>query len=231
MTDEVRTTFHRELDALRMELVELAARAGELVARATEALLDGDATATALLAADDELAEAQSQRIEQRCFRLLALQNPVAADLRTLAAGMRINSELLRAAELATSIARRAEQLAGVELPPRLRGLIAAMSEHAVWMLRIATDAFVERDAPLGAALDDIDNHLDDLQRSFMAAMFEAHDQHALGLAHSVQLALVARFFERIGDHAVNIGERVVFMASGSAPQHPGAERILQRTR
>ncbi|MEZ5234427.1 MAG: hypothetical protein R2749_17225, partial [Acidimicrobiales bacterium] len=74
MTDEVRTTFHRELDALRTELVELAARAGELVARATEALLDGDAAATALLAADDELAEVQSQRIEQRCFRLLALQ-------------------------------------------------------------------------------------------------------------------------------------------------------------
>ncbi|MEZ5264404.1 MAG: hypothetical protein R2755_22090 [Acidimicrobiales bacterium] len=85
-----------------------------------------------------------------------------------------------------------------MELLPRLQGVDRRHGEHA-WMLRIATDA--ERDAPLGAAFDDIDNHLDDLQRSFMAAMFEAHDRYCAGLAHSVQLALVARF-ERIGDHA-----------------------------
>ena len=77
--------------------------------------------------------------------------------------------------------------------------------EEAVRMIRLAIDAYTENDGPLGAALDDIDNRLDQLQSEFVQAMFEAHSDEALPLQPAVQLALIARYYERIGDHAVNI--------------------------
>ncbi|MCC6435283.1 MAG: phosphate signaling complex protein PhoU [Acidimicrobiales bacterium] len=229
MPDEIRKNFHRELDAMRQDLAQLAAMTAEMVTRATDALLDGDLLmAQAIIDHDDEV-DVLSADIEHRCFRLLALQNPMAADLRVLAASMRINSDLERSADLAVNIVKGARRIYGHDIPPRLRGIIARMSEQAVRMLAIAMDAYAANDGPLGAALHDIDNQLDQLQRDFIEAMFQAHDASLLELQPAVQLALIARYFERIGDHAVNIGERVAFIASGETPEHPAAERIRLR--
>jgi phosphate transport system protein len=227
--DELRKTFHRDLDVLRADLVRMSVMTTEMLALATEALLAADLDlAQAIIDRDDEV-DVLSASIEERCFRLLALQGPMAADLRALAASMRINSDLERSADLAVNIVKGARRIYGQPIPPRLRGIITMMSEEAIRMVRLALDAYTEVNGALGAALHDIDNRLDQLQSEFVEAMFEAHGDEALGLQPAVQLALIARYYERIGDHAVNIGERVAFMASGSAPEHPGAARLRLR--
>lgn len=229
MPEMIRKSFHQDLDDVRADLVRLSAMATEMLTRATDALLDSDMImAQAIIDHDDEV-DALSISVEDRCFHLLALQAPMAADLRVLAASMRINSDIERSADLAVNIVKGARRIYGHEIPPRVRGIITEMCEEAVRMMRLAIDAYADSNGPLGAALDDIDNRLDQLQVDFVAAMFEAHDEKNLELQPAVQLALIARYYERIGDHAVNIGERVSFMVSGEQPEHPGAARARER--
>lgn len=229
MPEEIRKTFHRDLDEVRSDLVKIAAMATEMTTQATDALLEADMQlAQAIIDHDDDI-DVLSRSVEERCFFLLALQGPMAADLRVIASSMWINSDLERAADLAVNIAKGARRIYGHELPARLRGIISQMSFEAVRLVRLAIDAYVELDGPLGAALNDMDNRLDQLQIEFVEAMFEAKGDEQLPLQPAVQLALIARYFERIGDHAVNVGERVAFMASGHQPEHPGAARIRQR--
>lgn len=229
MTEDTRKSFHRNLDEIRNDIVKLAAMTTEMMTRATDALLDGDMLmAQAIIDHDDDI-DVLSEGIDDRCFTMLALQGPMAADLRTIASTMRINGDLERSADLAVNIAKGARRIYGQDLPPRLRGLISAMSEEAVRLTRLAADAYVDNNGPLGAALDDIDNRLDQLQTEFIEAMFEVHKHEQIGLQAAIQLALIARYYERTGDHAVNIGERVAFMVSGHHPEHPGAARIRQR--
>ncbi len=229
MPEEIRKSFHRELDELCTDLVRMAAMGAEAMTRATDALLEADmALAQDVIDHDDDV-DVLSASIEDRCFRMLALQAPMAADLRAVAATMRINADLERAADLAVNIAKGARRIYGHQIPPRVRGIVSQMSEEAVRMTRLAIDAYVDRNGALGAALDDIDNRLDQLQADFVEAMFEAHDDNELALQPAVQLALIARYYERIGDHAVNIGERVTFMASGHQKEHPGVARIRER--
>ena len=215
MAEEIRKGFHRDLSDVRDQLVRLGALTAEAVTRATDALLDADMAACQSIIDDDDPIDDLSRAIEDQCFRLLALQQPMAADLRVVAATMRINGDLERSADLAVNIAKGARRIFGHDLPPRLRGLLAQMGEEAVRMVRLAVDAYAETNAALGAALDDIDSRLDQLQAEFVEAMFEVYAGDRLALQPAVQLALVARYFERIGDHAVNTGERVWFMASG----------------
>lgn len=231
MTDDVRRTFHQELDAIRADLVRLAAMAGEMITRATDALLDADMLmAQAIIDHDDDV-DVLSRAIEDRCVCLLATQAPMAADLRSITATMWINGDLERSADLAVNIVKGARRIYGTELPPRLRGLISAMDTEAVRLLRLSVDAYVERDGPLGVALHDIDNRLDELHTEFIEEMIQSQQtSRELALQPAVQLALIARYYERIGDHAVNIGERVAFMVLGEQPEHPGAERIRRRS-
>ena len=96
------------------------------------------------------------------------------------------------------------------------------MSEEAVRLNRLSVDAYAERNVALAAALPDIDDRLDDLQVEFIRAIFNAHQNDEILLQETVQLALIARFYERIGDHAVNIGERVLYMITGESPEPTG---------
>jgi hypothetical protein len=127
------------------------------------------------------------------------------------------------------TVRMNARRIYGHELDPRLRGMIARMSEHAQQLFRFAVDAYDENDAPLGAALDDIDDNLDRAHADFIAAIFDTHKNGKVDLPVAVQLALVGRFYERIGDHAVNIGERVHYMVTGWMPEHTGAARLQVR--
>src|SRR5262249_1065586 len=114
----------------------------------------------------------------------------------------------------------------GAELDPRLRGLITRMSEQAQQLFKFAIDAYVEADAPLASAVPDMDDTLDRLHAEFIEQIFESHAEHRLELQGAVKLALVARFCERIGDHAVNISRRVRYMVTGWMPNHEGAVKL-----
>jgi phosphate transport system protein len=175
--------------------------------------------------ADDEL-DARAIELEERCYQLLALQQPVARDLRTIVAALKIVGEIERSADLVANICKAARRIHGHELDPKLRGVIRRMSDQAQHLFSSAVVAYTDNDAALAAALDDMDNLLDDLQREFIQSIFESHSAGKVDLQVAVQLAVVCRFYERIGDHAVNVGEKVRYMVTGWLPEHTGAARL-----
>lgn len=226
---EVRKHFHEELDDLRAEIVRAAALVTEAIPRGTEVLLDGDLDgAQALIESDDELDDL-SLLVEEHAIRMLTLQQPVASDLRALVTALKMNGEIERSGDLVTNIAKGCRRIYGVTFNPRCRGLIEQMSEEAARLYRFAIDAYVDGNASLAGALDDMDDRLDSLNKDFVKAIFEAHNAGEIDLQVAVQLALVGRYYERIGDHAVNIGEMVQFMVTGWMPEHTGAARIRAR--
>ena len=170
-----------------------------------------------MILADDEV-DARCIALEERCYSVLALQSPVAIDLRQVVAALRIIAEIERSADLAVNLCKAARRIYGHRLDPRLRGIIQKMGDQAQQLFREATECYLTSDATRAAALGDMDSYLDDLQRQFVQAIFESHSGEKIDLQVAVQLAVVARFYERIGDHAVNIGERVRYLVTGGCP-------------
>ena len=227
---DLRTSYHEDIEDIRQRIVRLAGSVIEAIPRATGILLDGDLEgADYLISSDDEI-DARSLDLEEECYRVMALQAPVAGDFRTLVSAVKIVAEVERSADLAVNICKAARRLYGHGLDPRLRGLISRMAEQAQALYVAAIDSYVENDAAKAAAIDDMDSLLDGLQREFIQVIFESHAAGRIDLQVAVQLAVVARFYERIGDHAVNIGERVRYMVTGWLPEHTGAARALART-
>lgn len=220
MTDESRKSLQQALGALAIDVIRLAALVEDALARATGALLESDLGAAQEIMDDSQILAALSQKVEEECHYILALQSPLATDLRTVVATLRINGDLERAGDLMVNVAKATRRLYGATIPPRVRGLIQLMSEEASRLIHLAVDAYTDRNGALGAALEDIDDRLDLLQADFMHAIFDAHNAQEIDLQASVQLALVARFFERVGDHAVNVGRRVSFIVEGRLPAH-----------
>jgi phosphate transport system protein len=142
---------------------------------------------------------------------------------------IKIAGELERSADLAVNICKAARRIYGHEIDPALRDLIAKMSEQAQQLFVSTMEAFNDNDAAKAAAIDDMDSFLDGLHRRFIAEIFEIHASKEIGLQVAVQLAMVARFYERIGDHAVNVSERTRFIVTGWKPELKGAARFQAR--
>ena len=223
--EETRKTFHQQLDDIRQDVIELAAMVVESIPRATQALLDSDLSAAQAVIDYDDVLDAKSLQIEESCQTLLALQQPMAKDLRVIMTAVRLNWDLERAGDLCCNICKTIRRMYGTTIEPKLRGLIVQMSEEAYRLTRLAVDAYAERNVALAAALEDMDDRLDALQRDFVMALIEHHERTSLPLQSAVQLALVARYYERLGDHAVNMGERIQYMVTGWLPEHTGAAR------
>ena len=222
---ELRKRFHGALGAVHDQLMLGGAFVIEAVPRATRILLDMDLEgADLLIQADDEI-DSICIDIEERCYQLLALQAPVASDLRAVIAAIKMAGEIERSADLAVNICKGARRIYGHELNPKLRGLITKMSEQAQSLFTSAMDSYAEADAAKAAAIDDMDSFLDDLHRQFIQVIFESNAAGSIDLQVAIQLAMIGRFYERIGDHAVNIGERVRFLVTGWLPEHSGAAR------
>ena len=225
MTEQTRKGFHSEIDEISDLIVQLAARASDAVARATDALLKYDLAEAQQIIDDDDHIDVAAIEVEEKCQSLLALQQPMAGDLRQILAAMWITGELERTGGLACNICKGARRMFRTELPPRLRGLIAEMNEEAIRLIRLSVDSYSEHDAALASALDDIDDRLDSLHRTFVKTLLESSRTHDLDVQPSMQLALIARYYERIGDHAVNISDRVRYMVSGVMPWRAGLAR------
>jgi phosphate transport system protein len=227
--DEARKSFHKDLAEIRQGLVRVSASIVESIPRGTHVLIEQDLSeAERMIMADDDI-DTRVVDIESRCVQILALQAPVAGELRQVVAALKICAELERSGDLVVNICKAARRIYGHEFDPRLRGLIVKMSDQARQLFSEATGAYASGDAPRAAAIDDMDSFLDDLQRQFIQAIFESHSAGRIDLQVAIQLAVVARFYERIGDHAVNIGEKVRFEVSGWLPEHSGAERFRSR--
>jgi phosphate transport system protein len=181
-----------------------------------------------LIESDDET-DALTLDVEERCFMLLARQQPMAGDMRAIVTAIRLTSEIERSGDLMVNVGKATRRLFPAEIPPQLRGLLQTMSAEAVRLYQLAMDAYADGDANLAAALDDMDDRLDEIHKDYIQAILELYAD-ARDVQTAVQLALVGRYYERIGDHAVNIGERVSYMVTGWLPEHTGAARHAVRT-
>jgi len=225
---DLRKQFHEQLQEVRDANVQLGALVTEALPRATEALLAGDLGAAQELIDGDDAVDTLALSVEDQCYQLLALQQPMAGDLRAIVTAIRMTSEIERSGDLVVNIMKGSRRIYGTTIDPRLRGLIERMSDQANRLFKLSIDAYVDGDANLAAALDDMDDRLDQLHKDYIQAILVQHaDVQDVQVA--VQLALVGRYYERIGDHAVNIGERVQYMVTGWLPEHTGAARLAAR--
>ncbi len=222
---EHRRAYHEELDTLQADILRLGGMVIETVPRGTEVLLKGDLQAAQDLINYDDHVDRLSVDVEERIYLVIARQAPMAGDLRHLVTMSKLVGELERSADLMVNVSKAARRMYGSEMTPRIRGVVAAMAGEAKRLLQLSMDAYADGDQALAAALDDIDDKLDELNVDMVEAVFAAHTDGAIDLQAAVQLALVARYYERIGDHAVNIGHRVTYMVTGWMPEHAGAER------
>jgi phosphate transport system protein len=223
--NDLRPDFHAGLAELRNEVARLGATVVELIPRVTDILLEQDLEgAEYVLRADPDI-DLRATEIEERALTLLALQAPVASDLRQIASVLKLAPEIERSADLCCNICKAARRIYGHHLDPKLRGLVQKMSVQAQQEYKEVVEAYVANDGVRAAALPDMDGFLDDLHRQFIAQIFESHASGTIDLQVAVQLAVVARFFERIGDHAVNISQRVTYITTGKISDHEAAER------
>jgi phosphate transport system protein len=209
--DEVRVAFHRDLEEIDQKVVRLFALVSEGVVAATDAFLAGDREAAKLLAEQDQIIDELYFDVEELVQRQFALQAPMAGDMRFLLSVLRIVPELERSGDLAEHIAQRAALGIAQALTPRIRGLIQEMGMVGADMWRQAADAYVERDADIAVRLNERDDELDEMHVSLTAELVSG----TLSVPIALEMALVGRFYERLGDHAVNISERIRYIAEG----------------
>lgn len=215
---EVRKSYDEHLDEVKREVVQLGAQICEQIGAATQALLDGDLVLVDRIQDDHERLKALKLRVEYQVYELFARQQPVAIDLRTLLTVLRTLHELELTAGLMKNVARQARRLYGSELPPRIRGILERMGAQSSLQMHLAIDAFADGDAHAAAALPDMDDVMDDLQRELFRAIFTTGGDGEAGVQRAVQIAFLGRDYERAADHAVTIGRWVEFMVTGALP-------------
>ena len=206
---EYRQEFQRDLEAIEAKVIELFAMVAEDLPGATEALLTGNNEVLRVLAEREQVIDALYPEIEKLVNREILLQAPVASDLRFLLSVLRIVPELERSHDLVLQIASRANHILGGDLSPRSRGIVERMGKLASGMWRQSVDSWYQRDPAVALALDDRDDEMDELHASLLAEL--ASGRMALPVA--MEMTLVGRFYERLGDHAVNIARRVAYLA------------------
>jgi len=207
-----RQEFHHELEAIEAKVIDLFGMVAEDVPRATAALLGGNVEEVRALAERDRVIDDLYPRIEDLADRELVLQQPLASDLRFLISVLRVVPELERSHDLVVNIARRANYILSEDLSPRSRGLIEQMGNLASDMWREAVDCWRQRDRAAAVALDQRDDEMDEMYASLVAELASGQ----MSLPVTMEMALVARFYERLGDHAVNIARRVVYLAGAT---------------
>ncbi len=210
----MRTQFHERLERTEHDLMALGELAATAVQRGVRAFVDRDDTAASQVIADDDAIDERSLALDHGTLSLVALQAPVAADLRLVSAILHSSLHLERIGDQAVNIAKI--QLRTNELPaaPLMLAQIADMGDQVVQMLRIALEAFTQRDADRAEQLQKLDDPVDRLNRAtHLEALKLADDPRALDWGMHANLA--ARALERVGDQAVDIGEQVAYLVTG----------------
>jgi phosphate transport system protein len=215
--------FQAELERLKMRLLEMGGTAEENVRLAVMGLVERDANLIERVGAGDAPLNALHIEIDNRCFTLLALYQPMAADLRTIVAAVKINTDLERVGDLAVNVADAARRYTS-HAPPKKLVNLPKMAEIAQAMLRDALDAFVRRDVELAQHVLDEDDRLDSLKTQIFRNLLTYMLQDPSTIEPALDLILVSRHLERIGDHATNIAEDVIFIVSGRDVRHHAAD-------
>lgn len=212
---EIRKQFHDELEDLIQEVVRLGQVTVDAIDKGAVAFVNADLDGAEEVIENDSVIDSLMHSIEDKAFDLIARQQPMAVDLRTLITIMREVREIERAGDNIVNVVKATRRMHSHPIDDEPRSIILQMRDQAIVQLNTAVEAFAAGDIPKAAALEDMDDVMDDLQKELFRWLFE-HKNADEDIQSVVQLALVGRYFERIADHAVNLAERVPFMVTGS---------------
>jgi phosphate transport system protein len=211
--------LERDLEGLERRMLFLAGEVEEAVRRSIRALLDRRIElAERVIDGDDEI-DRREVELEEECLKVLALHNPVASDLRFIVACLKIESDLERIADLAANIAERSVSFSTrsvIPVPNRIREMV----EICARMLRQSIDSFVRGDAQLARRICEEDTQIDRANRLIIQELIEAMHTDPSCIDQAVELISVSKNLERIGDHATNIAEDVVYLVEGDIIRH-----------
>lgn len=213
----MRDAYTDQLDAIFDDLAGIARRVQVAVGKATEALMTGNsAIAEKVISQDAEIDRAR-EKVEDQAFALLSLQQPVAGDLRTVVAALRMVAELERMGDLSVHVAKIARlRVPDVAVPEEVRPTMARMAEVAEDMVARVTEVISGRDVEAAIALGRDDEEMDQLRRRSFTELLG--DEWTHGVEAAVDIALLGRYYERIADHAVSVANRVIFVVTGHNP-------------
>jgi phosphate transport system protein len=215
--------FQEELDQLKSRLLEMGGLAEDRMSASVRALVDRDHGLVEKVLAGDTPINQLHIEIDGRCVRLLALHQPMAVDLRMILSAVKINTDLERVGDLAINIAEAARRYAQ-HAPVKKLIDIPRMANIAQNMLRDSLDAFVRRDTELAQRVLSEDDKLDDLKTQIFRELLTYMLQDPGTIEGALDLILISRHLERIGDHATNIAEDVIFMVSARDVRHHASE-------
>ena len=204
-----RHEFERDLEAIETKVIELFALLAEDLPKATQALLTGSDEVLRVLAEREQVTDALYLEIERLVNREIALQAPVASDLRFLLSVLRIVPEIERSHDLVMHVASEASRLLGEDLTPRAQGMLDRLGHVVADMWRAAADSWYQRDRSAVLALTERAEEVHDLHASLVGELAAGH----MALPVTMEMTLVAHDFQRLGAHAVNIARRVAYLA------------------
>ena len=218
----MRAAYNEKLSALADELAEMSTMAGEAMKKATSALLEGDLDLAEEVISGDAKIDALRQQTEDQAFGLLALQAPVAGDLRSILAAIHSAGDLERMGDLALHVAKAARRRhPELVLPPEVTPYFAEMGRVALDLANDTRRVLLTRDVQLAFTMESDDDAMDDLHRHLFTVLMTNDWPH--GVAPAIDVTLLGRFYERFADHAVAVARRVVFMVTGKMPDPPEA--------
>jgi phosphate transport system protein len=218
----MRIYFHQKLEMLHDRLLEMAGVAEQTLRFALDAQRSGEIAVCSKVRSNELIINRSEREIDQMAFDLLAMEQPMARDLRFILAAIKINSDLERIGDQSMAIAILAEELA--QGAPRVFPVdIPRMAELSIAMLRKALTALADSDAELAAAVLAMDDSVDDMNRQIKAVLLSCIAKEPDAARSAVNLLLIARSLERIADHATNMAEEVIFWVSGADVRHGAA--------
>ena len=214
----MREAFDEQLETMFRDLAAICGSVETSVRLATEALLNGDSSIAEQVISGDEDIDRARERLEESAFLLLTLQQPVASDLRTVVAALRMVSDLERMGDLSVHVAKIARlRVPNLAVPDDVRPIIEKMAQVAEDMVHQVSSVITERDAEAALVLVAADEEMDQLRRASFAELLSSDWPH--GVEAAVDIALLGRYYERIADHAVSVANRVVFVVTGEHPR------------
>ncbi len=214
----MREAYQAQLDALADNLADMCVRVGEAMNLASKALLERDLALAEKVIGDDEKIDELRDVTEERAVSLMALQAPVATDLRALVATIKATGDLERMGDLALHVAESARRRhPEFVVPDEVRPYFAEMGRVAGNLAAKAADVIRTRDLDLAAELEADDDAMDDLHRHMFTVLMGREWNYSVGAA--VDITLLARFYERYADHAVAVARRVVYVVTGEMPR------------
>lgn len=210
----MREDYKIQLEAINADLVLMTELVGKAISKATESLLNDDLQIAEQVITGDEIINSLNSSIEERSLQLVALQAPVATDLRILMSAIRMGSSLERMGDLAAHISKQVRlRYPNPSIPEELRGTFGRMGEAATKIVAETGRVIKTRDTDLADKIKTYDDELDNLHRELFSVVLDDNWAHSVEAA--IDVTLLSRFYERFGDHAVTVARRVVHIVTG----------------